>query len=69
MADPVALDSAAVWIDRLTQAHDHARLADELRNLNRYHVPVIDEVGYLPFDAASASLSSSSSLHATSAAA
>ena len=32
------------------------RLAAELRRLNRYRALVIDEVGYLPFDAASAAL-------------
>ena len=55
-AYPVAFDSAIGWITRLTDAHDHGRLAGELRRLNRYRVLVIDEVGYLPFDAASASL-------------
>ncbi len=53
---PVAFDSATAWITRLAEAHAHGRLTEELRRLHRYRVLVIDEVGYLPFDAASASL-------------
>ncbi len=53
---PVAFDSATAWITRLTEAHAHGRLTEELRRLNRYRVLVIDEVGYLPFDTASAAL-------------
>jgi DNA replication protein DnaC len=55
-ACPVAFDSATGWITRLADAHDRGRLAAELRRLSRYRVIVIDEVGYLPFDAASAAL-------------
>ena len=53
---PVSFDSATGWITRLAEAHARGRLAAELKRLNRYRVIVIDEVGYLPFDAASASL-------------
>ncbi|MDQ2740592.1 MAG: ATP-binding protein, partial [Actinomycetota bacterium] len=53
---PVAFDSATAWITRLAEAHAHGHLVAELRRLHRYRVLVIDEVGYLPFDAASASL-------------
>ena len=52
----LAFDSATNWISRLADAHDHNRLAAELKRLKRYRVLVVDEVGYLPFDAASASL-------------
>jgi DNA replication protein DnaC len=55
-AYPIAFDSATGWITRLADAHAHGRLAQELRRLNRFRVILIDEVGYLPFDAASASL-------------
>ncbi len=55
-AYPVAFNSATGWISRLTDAHDHGRLQLELRRLNRYRLIVIDEVGYLPFDAAAAAL-------------
>jgi DNA replication protein DnaC len=53
---PVAFDSATRWIERLADAHSQGRLEVELRKLNRYRLLVIDEVGYLPFDAAAASL-------------
>jgi DNA replication protein DnaC len=53
---PVSFDSATGWITRLADAHARGRLAGELKRLSRYRVLVIDEVGYLPFDAASASL-------------
>lgn len=53
---PVAFDSATGWINRLADAHAHGRLDLELRRLNRFRLLVVDEVGYLPFDAAAASL-------------
>jgi DNA replication protein DnaC len=53
---PVMFDSATAWITRLAEAHAHGRLTAELKRLNRYRVLIIDEVGYLPFDTASASL-------------
>jgi len=55
-AYPVAFNSATGWITRLADAHDHGHLEHELRRLNRYRLIVIDEVGYLPFDSASAAL-------------
>lgn len=55
-AFPVAFDSATAWITRLADAHAHGQLERELRRLNRYRLLVIDEVGYLPFDPAAASL-------------
>jgi len=62
---PVMFDSATNWITRLADAHAHGRLAAELKRLHRYRLLVIDEVGYLPFDAASASLFSNWSHPAT----
>ena len=53
---PVAFDSATGWITRLAAAHDKGLLERELHKLNRYRLLVIDEVGYLPFDTAAASL-------------
>jgi DNA replication protein DnaC len=53
---PVAFDSATGWIARLGAAHERGLLERELRKLNRYRLLVIDEVGYLPFDTAAASL-------------
>ncbi len=53
---PVLFDSATGWINRLTAAHAAGSLDRELRRLNRYRVLIIDEVGYLPFDATAAAL-------------
>jgi len=53
---PVAFNSATGWIARLAAAHERGLLERELRKLNRYRLLVIDEVGYLPFDTAAASL-------------
>lgn len=53
---PVAFNSATGWITRLAAAHERGLLERELRKLNRYRLLVIDEVGYLPFDTAAASL-------------
>ena len=38
------------------EAHDAGRLHDELTRLGRYPLIVIDEVGYIPFDAEAANL-------------
>ena len=53
---PVAFASATGWIARLGAAHAQGHLDRELRKLNRYRLLIIDEVGYLPFDNAAASL-------------
>ena len=52
----VAFATAAQWVDRLAAAHDAGRLQDELRKLARTPVVIIDEVGYIPFDADAANL-------------
>ncbi len=53
---PVAFASTSGWLQRLGAAHDRNTLEVELRKLNRYRLLIIDEVGYLPLDAAAASL-------------
>ena len=53
---PVAFASTTGWLHRLAAAHDRNTLDTELRKLHRYRLLVIDEVGYLPLDAAAASL-------------
>ena len=53
---PVAFASTSGWLTRLGAAHDRNALELELRKLNRYRLLIIDEVGYLPLDAAAASL-------------
>lgn len=52
----VAYATAAEWVDRLAAAHTAGRLHDELRRLGRYPLLVVDEVGYIPFEAEAANL-------------
>ena len=48
--------TAAEWVARLADAHQHGRLQDELVRLGRYPLLVVDEVGYIPFEAEAANL-------------
>jgi DNA replication protein DnaC len=52
----VAFATAAEWVDRLATAHSNSRLQDELRRLGRYPLLIVDEVGYIPFEADAANL-------------
>jgi DNA replication protein DnaC len=52
----VLFATAAQWVDRLAEAHHAGRLQDELRRLARYPLIVVDEVGYIPFEAEAANL-------------
>jgi DNA replication protein DnaC len=52
----VQFATAAQWVDRLAEAHRAGRLQDELRRLARYPLLVVDEVGYIPFEAEAANL-------------
>ncbi len=52
----VAFATAAQWVSRLADAHHAGRLQAELTRLGRYPVLVIDEVGYIPFEAEAANL-------------
>lgn len=52
----VLFATASQWVDRLALAHHAGTLQDELRRLARYPVLVIDEVGYIPFEAEAANL-------------
>jgi DNA replication protein DnaC len=52
----VAFATAAEWVDRLSAAHDAGRLHEELRRLGRIPLIIIDEVGYVPFEAEAANL-------------
>jgi DNA replication protein DnaC len=52
----VAFATAAEWVARLGDAHNQSRLHDELRRLGRIPLLVIDEVGYIPFEAEAANL-------------
>jgi DNA replication protein DnaC len=52
----VAFATAAQWVTTLAEAHHGGRLQAELTRLGRYPVLVIDEVGYIPFEAEAANL-------------
>lgn len=55
----VAFATAAQWVGRLDEAHAQGRLHDELVRLGRIPLVIIDEVGYIPFEAEAAKCSSS----------
>ena len=52
----MAFATAAEWVARLAEAHAAGRLQDELRRLGRVPLLVVDEVGYIPFEAEAANL-------------
>jgi DNA replication protein DnaC len=52
----VLFATAAGWVARLAEAHTQGRLQPELVRLGRYPLLVIDEVGYIPFEAEAANL-------------
>jgi DNA replication protein DnaC len=52
----VLFSTGAQWVDRLAEAHNAGHLHAELTRLGRYPLIVIDEVGYIPFEAEAANL-------------
>jgi DNA replication protein DnaC len=52
----VAFATASEWVARLAEAHHAGRLQPELVRLGRYPLLVVDEVGYIPFEAEAANL-------------
>jgi DNA replication protein DnaC len=52
----VLFATAAEWVARLADAHHTGRLQQELIKLGRVPLLVIDEVGYIPFEAEAANL-------------
>jgi DNA replication protein DnaC len=52
----VAFATAQEWVSRLEAAHDRNQLEQELRRLERYHLLVVDEIGYLPLERSAANL-------------
>src|SRR4249919_2565428 len=52
----VLFATASEWVDRLAGAHHSGRLQAELLRLGRYPLLVVDEVGYIPFEAEAANL-------------
>ena len=52
----VAFATAAEWVARLAAAHHTGRLQDEITKLGRIPLLIVDEVGYIPFEAEAANL-------------
>jgi DNA replication protein DnaC len=52
----VLFATASEWVARLADAHSRGRLQAELIRLGRYPLLVVDEVGYIPFEAEAANL-------------
>ena len=52
----VLFATAAQWVARLADAHHNGSLQSELVRLGRYPLLVVDEVGYIPFEAEAANL-------------
>lgn len=51
-----AFATAQEWVSRLEAAQDRNQLEHELRRLERYHLLIVDEVGYLPLERQAANL-------------
>ena len=49
-------DTAAGWVNALTQAHNTGRLEALLKRCNGYHLLIIDGLGYIPVEADVANL-------------
>jgi DNA replication protein DnaC len=52
----VLFNTAVGWLTRLQAAHTAGTLDADLKRLRRYKMIIIDEVGYIPFDAHAANL-------------
>jgi DNA replication protein DnaC len=52
----VAFATAQEWVSKLEAAQDHNQLEAELRRLERYHLLIVDEIGYLPLERQAANL-------------
>jgi len=52
----VLFATATEWVTRLQAAHSTGRLSQEIARLRRYGLLIIDEVGYIPFEAEAANL-------------
>jgi DNA replication protein DnaC len=52
----VAFATAQQWVSRLEEAQERNSLDAELRRLERYHLVVVDEIGYLPLERQAANL-------------
>ncbi len=52
----VSFATASEWVGRLAEAHTAGRLQAELTRLGRIPLLIVDEVGYIPFEAEAANL-------------
>jgi DNA replication protein DnaC len=52
----VAFGTASGWVARLIEARHSGRLQDELVKLGRVPLLIVDEIGYIPFEAEAANL-------------
>src|SRR5204862_5224256 len=52
----VQFATATQWVARLSEAKRQGTLEAELRRLERYHLLVVDEIGYLPLERQAANL-------------
>jgi DNA replication protein DnaC len=52
----VMFATAQQWVSRLEAAQERNQLEAELRRLERYHLLVVDEIGYLPLERQAANL-------------
>ena len=50
----VAFATAAEWVARLVAAHQQGRLQAEITKLGRIPLLIVDEIGYIPFEAEAA---------------
>ncbi|WP_311923004.1 ATP-binding protein [Microbispora sp. H10836] len=55
-SEAVAFATAAAWVARLAEANTAGKLQEELLKLARIPVLVVDEAGYIPFEAEAANL-------------
>ena len=52
----VAFATAAEWVARLATAHQQGRLQAEITKLGRIPLVIVDEIGYIPFEAEAANV-------------
>ena len=52
----MAFATASQWVGRFGEAHTQGRLQEELTRLGRIPLLIVDEVGYIPFEAEAANL-------------
>jgi DNA replication protein DnaC len=52
----VAFATAAEWVARLAAAHQQGRLQAEITKLGRIPLLIVDEIGYIPFEAEAANM-------------